>query len=66
MNLTEIRKWENASNCQRPKENQESQSLDFKIMSYNVLAQKYLKTMLYLYYKCIEENLKWPVKNKGF
>jgi len=58
MNLTDIRKWEYARNFQRPKENQESQSLDFTIMSYNVLAQKYLETMPYLYYKCIEENLK--------
>ncbi|KAK2727284.1 hypothetical protein QYM36_007953 [Artemia franciscana] len=61
MNLTEIRQWENATDFPKLKENQESQSLDLSIMSYNVLAQQYLATMPYLYYKCIRENFKWPV-----
>ncbi|XP_065559390.1 protein angel homolog 2-like [Artemia franciscana] len=64
MNLTEIRKWETPRNCQRPKENQETQSLDFTIMSYNVLAQGYIETIPYLYYNCNEENLKWPDRKK--
>jgi len=64
MNLTEIRKWETPRNCQGPKENQETQSLDFTIMSYNVLAQGYIETMPYLYHNCNEENLKWPDRKK--
>ncbi|KAK2721533.1 hypothetical protein QYM36_003729 [Artemia franciscana] len=67
MNLTEIRKWETPRNCQKPKEDQEAQPLNFTIMSYNVLAQGYIETMPYLYGKCNEENLKWPDrKNRLF
>ena len=67
MILTEIRKWETPRNCQKPKEDQEAQSLNFTIMSYNVLAQGNIETMPYLCGKCNEENLKWPDrKNRLF
>ncbi|XP_065564074.1 protein angel homolog 2-like [Artemia franciscana] len=62
--LTEIRKWESATDCQKLKERQEGQFLDFTIMSYNVLAQQYLETMPYLYSKCYREDLEWPIRQQ--